>query len=47
MICATDERVGDVRIARLAGLAFVRLGRELVRAADERQVGVRIVSRDF
>ena len=38
------ERVRDVRIARLAGLAVVRLRGELVRAADQRQIGAGVVA---
>ena len=41
------ERVRDVRIAGLAGLAVVRLRGELVGAADQREVGAGIVTGDF
>ena len=41
------ERMRDVRIARLAGLAVVRLRGELVRAADQRQIGARMVASDL
>ena len=41
------QRVGDVRISGAPGLALVGLGRELVGTADQAQVRVRIVTRDF
>jgi hypothetical protein len=40
------QRVGDVGIARAAGLAFVGLGGEVVGAADDVEIGVGIVGGD-